>query len=311
MTNDSEDRRPSAIQFLRSSFTRSLFAVRTPTATVTDLGTEFGVEVGKSGVTVAHVFRGMVKVQPAADGNGPSRAVFRLTENQSLRIEKPQGDVEAKVYYVTADAAAFVRSEQLCKLVTEKGLEPLRRWQAYSRQLRKDPTLVAYYSFESVGKDSWLLPNVAATGPRSTAKSKGRCGRPAACRASWPWLPRSGHRRQGGIARATTIQLYQTVLAGRVVPGRPVQSRLRFRAIAKGGVTWRLQRWQTTNCLRSISTGDDLSALQVAAPYRGHRSSLASCRRRDRASPRQVTTGVCTWTAAWRGKSRSPITVGT
>ena len=38
------------------------------------------------------------------------------------------------------------------------------RWLAYSRQLRKDPTLVAYYSFESVGKDTWLLPNVAATG---------------------------------------------------------------------------------------------------------------------------------------------------
>ena len=40
------------------------FTVRTPTATVTDLGTEFGVEVSKAGLTTSHVFRGAVKVQP-------------------------------------------------------------------------------------------------------------------------------------------------------------------------------------------------------------------------------------------------------
>ena len=40
-----------------------LFTVRTPTATVTDLGTEFGVEVSKDGYTMSHVFRGSVKLQ--------------------------------------------------------------------------------------------------------------------------------------------------------------------------------------------------------------------------------------------------------
>ena len=49
-----------------SSNPRSLipnpFSVRTPTATVTDLGTEFGVEVGESGVTETHVFAGQVRV---------------------------------------------------------------------------------------------------------------------------------------------------------------------------------------------------------------------------------------------------------
>ena len=46
-----------------------LFTIKTPTATVTDLGTEFGVEVSKEGQTTSHVFRGLVRLQVAsADG---------------------------------------------------------------------------------------------------------------------------------------------------------------------------------------------------------------------------------------------------
>ncbi|NLF07395.1 MAG: hypothetical protein GX594_05370 [Pirellulaceae bacterium] len=41
----------------------SLFAVRTPTVVVTDLGTEFGVEVEENGDTTSHVFQGRVLVQ--------------------------------------------------------------------------------------------------------------------------------------------------------------------------------------------------------------------------------------------------------
>ena len=43
-----------------------LFTVRTPTAIVTDLGTEFYVECNPSGETTSHVLRGLVKVQTAA-----------------------------------------------------------------------------------------------------------------------------------------------------------------------------------------------------------------------------------------------------
>ena len=51
--------RPSAFSLQPSA----LFAVRTPTAIVTDLGTEFGVEVEKSGATRSHVFQGSVEVR--------------------------------------------------------------------------------------------------------------------------------------------------------------------------------------------------------------------------------------------------------
>jgi len=46
-----------------SKFQISKFVVRTPTATVTDLGTEFGVEVNREGGTETHVFAGKVKMK--------------------------------------------------------------------------------------------------------------------------------------------------------------------------------------------------------------------------------------------------------
>ena len=62
-----------------------LFAVRTPTAIVTDLGTEFGVEVGENGNTTSHVFRGSVKVEVIGVAAGKREAVLR--ENESALVE--------------------------------------------------------------------------------------------------------------------------------------------------------------------------------------------------------------------------------
>ena len=91
-----------------------------PTAIVTDLGTEFGVEVHESGSTTAYVFRGAVQVQPGGvDGKQGGKAV-RLIENESVRVEK-QGSGEAvKVDAAKADPAAFVRFAQLPKLAENK-----------------------------------------------------------------------------------------------------------------------------------------------------------------------------------------------
>ena len=67
----------------RQSLIPNPFVIRTPTATVTDLGTEFGVEVSKEGSTTSHVFRGSVKVQMvSADGAAEGKAQV-LYENQS------------------------------------------------------------------------------------------------------------------------------------------------------------------------------------------------------------------------------------
>ena len=76
---------PSAFSLQPSA----LFAVRTPTATVTDLGTEFGVEVERSGATRSHVFQGSVEVRSSNSRRlTTSGAVEILRAGQSARVER-------------------------------------------------------------------------------------------------------------------------------------------------------------------------------------------------------------------------------
>jgi hypothetical protein len=86
----------------------SLFSVRTPTAVVTDLGTEFGVEVGKDGNTNSHVFRGSVRMR-LLGGKGQPDAVLR--ENESARAEKGDGAAGPRLVLrgVVVDPRDFVR----------------------------------------------------------------------------------------------------------------------------------------------------------------------------------------------------------
>jgi hypothetical protein len=86
----------------------SAFVVRTPTAVVTDLGTEFGVEVDKHGTTTSQVFRGAVRVQPVA-ANGrmlPNGCILR--ENESAWVDA--GRAQRRVVMVPGSSATdFVR----------------------------------------------------------------------------------------------------------------------------------------------------------------------------------------------------------
>jgi hypothetical protein len=87
----------------------SPFVVHTPTATVTDLGTEFGVEVDKRGITTSHVFRGSVTVQ-ALDVRtqaGPCTTV--LHENETVQTERPPGDGHIALHRINIDPRTFVR----------------------------------------------------------------------------------------------------------------------------------------------------------------------------------------------------------
>ena len=62
------------------------FVIRTPTAVVTDLGTEFGVKVTKEGTTTSHVFRGSIRLQAVSGGDNPADEGRILHENQSARV---------------------------------------------------------------------------------------------------------------------------------------------------------------------------------------------------------------------------------
>lgn len=97
-----------------STLDNPLFSVRTPTAIVTDLGTEFGVEVSEEGRTTSHVFRGSVRVN-STGGNDQTGTTSRVLQaNESAVVEpSPEGDGVAPRITVTplANASArFVRA---------------------------------------------------------------------------------------------------------------------------------------------------------------------------------------------------------
>ncbi len=85
------------------------FTVRTPTAVVTDLGTEFGVEVDRSGRTSTHVYRGVVELQPTKDGNEPEGQAVRLIANESAQVVKDGSGRRLVVRRASVDAKNFVR----------------------------------------------------------------------------------------------------------------------------------------------------------------------------------------------------------
>ena len=133
---------------------------------MTDLGTEFGVEVRESGTCLAYVFRGSVELEPIAREGRPGRAV-RLTENESARVEQNDSGKNLTVRQGQLDPIVFVRAEQLPKMAEEYRLKTFRRWQAYSQQLRRDRSLLAYYDFQQKNASPSVLPNVAVGGDRA------------------------------------------------------------------------------------------------------------------------------------------------
>ena len=138
----------------------SLFAIRTPTAIITDLGTEFGVEVAKTGQTTSHVFCGSIEVQPTNGKKACGKKII-LIADQSAQIATDSGGNEPKSRRIKIDPAVFVRVERLPEIAAEQKLKPFRRWETYSRGLRSDPSLLAYYDFQRNDDAPTVLPNVA------------------------------------------------------------------------------------------------------------------------------------------------------
>ena len=120
-----------------------LFAVRTPTAIVTDLGTEFGVEVDEKGGTKSHVFRGSVRVQKTLPEGAPDGAGRVLRENESTTVERKadgrivlldtQDRVPAFVRKIPAPAKPEIKTVDLVDVVAggdgfsgrrNRGLDP-------------------------------------------------------------------------------------------------------------------------------------------------------------------------------------------
>lgn len=100
----------STIPNPQSLIPNPLFAVRTPTATVTDLGTEFGVEVSAEGTNRVCVFQGAVTVQPNDERHSGG---VTLTRGQSVSV-----DVGGTISHETSQEAAGLETGFVRRLPT-------------------------------------------------------------------------------------------------------------------------------------------------------------------------------------------------
>jgi hypothetical protein len=136
-----------------------LFTIATPTAIITDIGTEFGVEVTKDGNTVSHVFRGIVEVQKVAATNGTAQTPVRLTADETVEVaHERQGDVVIR--RVTNVTTSFVRPEQLESrlgdLKAKHFGQPLRLWPLL------DKTFVAWLSLDTLDQPGVGIVSIEA-----------------------------------------------------------------------------------------------------------------------------------------------------
>ena len=94
------------------------FVIATPTALITDLGTEFGVEVAQNGRTISHVFRGSVSVQLAASlsdfqkQDGSPKSILHENESACVEVKKDsQGrNLQPVLRRIATDPHVFTRN---------------------------------------------------------------------------------------------------------------------------------------------------------------------------------------------------------
>ena len=84
------------------------FSVRTPSATVTDLGTEFGVEASDDGVTEIHVFVGQVQITTNGSGSNSGKQSQVISAEQSVRVGH-DNTISVSKEATTNNAKRFVR----------------------------------------------------------------------------------------------------------------------------------------------------------------------------------------------------------
>ncbi len=119
------------------------FAVETDSLRIIDLGTEFGVHADRLGSAGLHVYDGEVKLKQRGDQSDSGHLV---THGQSVATLPDQEGMQ----WGDSDDAAVTRMDEYDALLrlSEGKATPHDRWLAYSRDMRRDKHLLAYYSFE-------------------------------------------------------------------------------------------------------------------------------------------------------------------
>ncbi|MCF6311282.1 MAG: FecR domain-containing protein [Verrucomicrobiales bacterium] len=126
------------------------FTVKTADYDLVDLGTEFGISVDKKGSSEVHVFDGEVELR----GVGRASETKGLTEGQAMRLNGAELGKD-----IVMDATLFPHSSLLDDVDGARAESRYQRWKDFSGELRKDASLMAYYTFEPQRAWDRVLPN--------------------------------------------------------------------------------------------------------------------------------------------------------
>jgi hypothetical protein len=132
------------------------FVIDTPSARVTDLGTEFGVNASTSGETLVSVFEGSVDVGSEANNSSQSRASGesggdqRIEAGYEMSVARlASGGAEFGQQLVVKNDRAFVRPDEVdVRVQAAAGSIKARKLAAHYARLRRDGVL-AYQSFDA------------------------------------------------------------------------------------------------------------------------------------------------------------------
>lgn len=114
------------------------FTVYTPDVTVTDLGTEFGLDREQSKPVKVEVFEGQVKV--AVDSTNPPQL---LNAGQGVQVSSQHVEPMSSV-----NRSEFITAEELANRESAELRERYQGWKQIDRLLDKDPATLVHLNFE-------------------------------------------------------------------------------------------------------------------------------------------------------------------
>lgn len=182
------------------------FTVATAGGLITDHGTEFGVAIQPGGELLAQTFTGLISLAPSDGAGGwDGQSPIDLRAGDAV-VARSTGEVQR----VEANETAFVREVEYTAR-QNAGDSPYHRWLAYSYELRRDPGLLAYYTFDHQDESPGALLNRSA---RSGSRMNGALGLPGDPMTIPRWVegrfPEKGALRFGVVdqtrARAVVVE---------------------------------------------------------------------------------------------------------
>ncbi|RYD27846.1 MAG: hypothetical protein EOP86_23950 [Verrucomicrobiaceae bacterium] len=151
------------------------FRLRTPWMDITDLGTQFGVDVSALRTEV-HVFKGSIEIEPAM-------------ASPKLKLDEGSGAVADNANppaLITANRTGFASLFDLQAKAVDSDFSRYAQWREASQELDRDPSLLVHFDFEQAAPPDWLLRN---TSRASTAEPSGTIVGCQSTEGRWPKKP--------------------------------------------------------------------------------------------------------------------------